>query len=529
MGTGKARAAERTVIDRMRAIARHRGLRVEFPEPVMAQARALVAAPGIDDPSLTDLTELPFVTIDYPQSQDLDQALFIERMGTGFRVDYALADAAHFVRPGTALWDEAVARGASYYLPGLTLPMLPAELSEGIVSLGAGVDRRALVFRIELAADGAVRTTELVRARIRSRAKLSYGGVQRLFDEPAASGLEGQEFTASLRLLGEVGRIRIERAEKHDVVEYDRVAVRLSCAGVDSTRLEITGEVRNDVQRWNEQISLLTNIEGAGFLLRRADPMSGLRGVFRVHPPPPADDLAGLETLIRDLVQALELDHRWIWRRSAGESLADYVDRLPDEGRGVRLARALQRQALLVNEPGRFSVEPGPHYGIGAAAYARFSSPMREMVGIATTHLALHQLDRTPSGLTREQLEEIVRLGNESKRQQKRITRDADEQAIDQLLSGELDRPERARPIRTATVMGVSERKIYLQLDEPPIEIKLYLPDQERLLGEQLTAVNRFELRGKDGLSIRVGDEARVVTHAYDRERRRWVLRLVRR
>ncbi|HUH03761.1 MAG TPA: RNB domain-containing ribonuclease [Kofleriaceae bacterium] len=521
-------AAADTALAEVHRIAARCGLRPGYAPEVQAETDALLAAPGIDDPALVDLTALPFVTIDYETSRDLDQALHVTRDGDGFGVWYALADAAYYVRPGSALFADALVRGTSYYLPGLTVPMLPPELSEGIVSLNPGVDRRALVFRMLLDATGQVRSTELVRARIHSRAKLTYDGVQAHFDAPARSPLRDREFTASLELLAEVGRLRIAHAEARDVVKYDRIAVRLSLRDAGAERVRIDGEPRNDVQAWNEQISLLTNIEGARFLAARVDPSTGLAGVFRVHEPPTELELGELRGSIDELVKALELEPTWRWDR-ARESLGDYIGRLPDEGPRARLSRALQRQAMILGRASYFAITPGPHYGIGAAAYSRFSSPMREIVGVVTKHLALHQLAGTSvaqSGLTRALIEAACESGNRSKALQKRATRDANKLAIDQLFTSELERAPEARTVYDATVMGLSAAKIYLQLDAPPIEIKLYTVDQAQLLGSTPIATSRFELRVGKRI-IRVGDAVRARVHGYDRARDRWVMRLL--
>ena len=90
---------------------------------------------GLDDPQLLDLTHLPFVTIDNENSRDLDQAVHIDRTDQGYRVMYALADAAYYISPGSALFDEALKRGTSYYTPLLSAAMLPPPLSEGLISL----------------------------------------------------------------------------------------------------------------------------------------------------------------------------------------------------------------------------------------------------------------------------------------------------------------------------------------------------------------------------------------------------------
>jgi ribonuclease R len=153
------------------ALAVRHGLNPVFPPRVMADADALRARPGIDDPLLADLTGLPFCTIDGPATRDLDQALHVEALVTGFRLHYALADASWFAPLGSALFAEALRRASSFYLPGLTIPMLPRVLSEDIVSLLPQVPRRALVMTLELDADGEVMRRDWVRARVRSRAK----------------------------------------------------------------------------------------------------------------------------------------------------------------------------------------------------------------------------------------------------------------------------------------------------------------------------------------------------------------------
>lgn len=177
----------------IRAILEQEGLDPRFSDEVMAEAAALVASPGLDDPALEDQESIPYVTVDGEHTRDLDQALYLERDGDGYRILYAIADAAYYVRPGTALFAEALRRGTSFYLPGLSVPMLPRSLSEGAVSLNANVVRRALVFDMRIDDAGLCRGTEMRRARIRSRAKLTFEQVQTLLDEPAVSPLAGAE------------------------------------------------------------------------------------------------------------------------------------------------------------------------------------------------------------------------------------------------------------------------------------------------------------------------------------------------
>lgn len=103
-----------------------------------------------------ELLDVPFVTIDPPGSKDLDQAVALERTPDGFRVQYAIADVAAFVDPGSAL-DQAVnTRGQTFYFPDTRIGLHPPILSEGAASLLPGQIRPAVVWTIDLSADGEI-------------------------------------------------------------------------------------------------------------------------------------------------------------------------------------------------------------------------------------------------------------------------------------------------------------------------------------------------------------------------------------
>src|SRR5690606_6732699 len=140
-----------------------------------AEAAARAWRPGAGARRL----DLPLVTVDPPGARDLDQALHLAQRpgGAGFRVTYAIADVAAFVAPGGAIDREALARATTVYLPGQRIPLHPPVLSEDAASLLPGVDRPALVWELDLDAEGALVATRLQRAVIRSRAQLDYGSV----------------------------------------------------------------------------------------------------------------------------------------------------------------------------------------------------------------------------------------------------------------------------------------------------------------------------------------------------------------
>lgn len=504
-----------------------------FPPEVDAEVEAILKNPGVDDAALRDLTSLPFVTIDNEDSRDLDQAMFLRRLDGGrVEVLYALADAAYYVRPGTALFAEALRRGTSFYLPRLSVPMLPRALSEGIISLNPQVDRRALVLATTLDASGQLLGTEVLRARIRSQAKLSYSGVQRWHDDPASSPLSGQPWTETLELLREVGLLRIQAARERDVVSYERRYIDIDYGDAQGFTFVATGASRFEVERWNEQLSLLCNMEGAR-LLTEAAGLPYVQPIFRVHPAPSPASLRALREGIEALVHARGLDPAvWCWRPRAeygadGESLAAYIERLPAADPDTeRVRRTIESQAMISAEASTFSADVGPHWGVGAPGYVRLSAPMREIVGVFTHKELLERLGRPEDAANNaddEQLRlRVVEAANRARSVQRQLTKAANKLVIDQLLQREAEAPLEARPWRLATVMGIKPTRLYLQLDEPPIEIKLYA---ETLDGTWAATPDRTCFT--DGARRFVlGDAARVRVRAYDAARERWSFEL---
>src|SRR5690606_6016891 len=116
----------------------------------------------------------------------------------------------------------------------------------------------------------------------------------------------------------------------------------------------LMADARHEVERWNEQISLLCNVEGAKLLsegpVTAADgaPANNVQAIFRAHAAPHPRRVRDLERFVADLVRARGLDDTWRWRRG-DESLAAYLARLPEDGDDGRLAQAIHRQAMVIN------------------------------------------------------------------------------------------------------------------------------------------------------------------------------------
>src|SRR5690606_6007456 len=156
------------------------GLPIAFPPEAEAQAAA--AQPVALDKRV-DLRELPLVTIDGADARDFDDAVYAEpdpdpANPGGWHMVVAIADVAHYVRPGDALDAEARRRGNSVYFPDRVLPMLPEGLANGLCSLRPGEDRACLAVHLWHDRRGRKLRHRFERALMRSRARLTYEQIQ---------------------------------------------------------------------------------------------------------------------------------------------------------------------------------------------------------------------------------------------------------------------------------------------------------------------------------------------------------------
>ncbi len=491
-----------------------------FSTAVRREVEGWLAKPDIDAPDLLDLEALAFVTVDGESSKDLDQALYLrKREGGGLTVYYALADASHYVRPGSALFAEAMHRAASYYLPSVMVPMLPRELSEGLVSLNPEVSRRAVVFEMQLDDMAEVVSSRVLRARVRSRAKLSFSGVQAYYDEPDSSDIVDPAIRCSLDLLRTFGELRLRRSGERDIVRYRRVELQVELPNRSCRGFLVNEAIRHPVERYNEQLSLLCNEQGAT-LLQRASQDPHVEPIFRVHPEPEAKSFEAFRSLTEAVADAHGLDARWRWRRE--QTLADYLAALPEEPRSV--AQALHRQAVMVNVGSVFQQAPGGHYGVGADVYARFSAPMREIVGVY-----LHrELVEAVTGQTRADAElraEVIERANAARQLQRRLTNGSNLLVLDQIFRG----AQVEDRTLCATIVGLTESKAYVTLSPQPVDAKVHLRDHNRSAGDTLRLTSdRCGLVDEAGtLRFRLGDEVGIRVVEHESASHHWLLVLL--
>ncbi|GAB3818567.1 RNB domain-containing ribonuclease [Kribbella italica] len=373
----------------LQTIRRELEVPAEFPPEVVAAALA-----AKDNPRLPDLdrTDLEFVTIDPPDSMDLDQALHIERAGDGYTVHYAIADVAAFVQPGDPIDIEARKRGETLYAPDKRTPLHPPELSEGAASLLPDAVRPALLWTITVDASGEGTDVVCERALVKSRAKLNYAGVQKDLDAGTAS--------ESLQLLREVGKLREQR-------ELERGGVNLPIPDQEVVTHDgqWTLEFRAPlpVEGWNAQISLLTGMAAAHLM------MYGEIGILRTLPESHDD----LRRKLENTAKALGIE----W--PVGTSYAEFIHGLdplvPAHAAMLAACTVLFRGAGYTSFSG--GVPERPEHAAMKSEYAHVTAPLRRLVDRWTGEICVALCADAPvPDWVRESMDEIPKIMEECDR-----------------------------------------------------------------------------------------------------------------
>ena len=324
----------------------------EFPEAVQSAAVQDAREPRMPD---LDLTHLEFLTIDPPGAMDLDQAMHLEAAGDGYVVHYAIADVMAFVAPGDPVDVEAHARGESLYGANSKVPLHPRVLSEGAASLLPDEERPAFVWTIGLDASGSLTDVRVERARVRSRAKLDYEGVQ----EQIHQAPEG----STLALLETIGELRIAQEAERGGVSLPMPAQEIDVAD-DRARLEFREML--PVESWNAQLSLLTGFAAASLMLE------GKVGILRTLPPAPEDAVRRL----RRTARALGID----WPNTMGhpEFIRSLDPSRPADAAMVVACTRLLRGAGYASFHGQ--VPDQAQHAALASPYAHVTAPLRRLV-----------------------------------------------------------------------------------------------------------------------------------------------------
>jgi ribonuclease R len=455
-----------------------------------------------------DLRHLPLVTIDGEDARDFDDAVHVSRTPGGYRLVVAIADVAHYVRPGGPLDREALRRATSVYFPGTVLPMLPEKLSNGICSLNPDVDRLCMVCDLALDKAGKPLQADIYEAVMRSHARLTYTRVAE-----ALGGAPDADIAAlldDLRVAHELAKKLTEQRSRRGSIDFDLPEAKIVLDD-EGQVAEIVRRPRNDAHRLVEEFMLAANEGVARFFEVR-----GLPTVYRIHDQPDQEKLDAFAALAR--THGFELP--------AGDELTPGVlNEFLKAVEGKPAQKALNSLLLRAMMQAQYSPDNIGHYGLAAPTYLHFTSPIRRYPDLMVHRLLKEHWARGGRPLREHEQEEqeaflagVSAQCSDRERAAMKAERD-----VDNFYSALYMQDKVGQKFR-AVVSGVVDFGLFCELEE--VFVEGLIPAESLGEGVNLDKELQRLVVGNSGRAYSIGDEVLVEVIAADAPRRRITLAL---
>ncbi len=400
----------------------------------------------------TDLRNVPLVTIDPADAKDYDDAVAAtpdknKANKGGWVIHVAIADVAHYVRPGSALDRGAKLKGNSCYFPDRVVPMLPERLSNDLCSLRGDEVRPCLAVRMVFDKDGNKLRHRFMRGLMRSQARLSY--------EQAQSAIDGN-VDKTTKLIAEtvlkplwqaydtLSKARQRRGPLD--LELPEHKIMLSDDGSISG---IQLKERLDAHRLIEELMIQANVCAAKTLEAK-----GISLVYRVHEPPSEDKLASL----RDFLKTIDLS------LAPGQTIkSKNFNGILQKTRDSGYADLVSDVVLRTQSQAIYSAKNKGHFGLNLRRYAHFTSPIRRYADLIVHRALIRALKLGRDGLTDEEIEtldETAELISNHERRAMAAERDSTDRFVAAFLS------ERVGVTFDARISGVTRFGLFVRLNE---------------------------------------------------------------
>ncbi|WP_128477313.1 ribonuclease catalytic domain-containing protein [Halorussus pelagicus] len=322
-------------------------IRDEFPQEVLTEAekRTEDIQQEIQDEvdEREDLREMTTWTTDPVDAQDFDDALSIEERDDEYVLWVHIADVTHYVNPETNMWEEAVERANTVYLPAYTMHMLPPVLAETVCSLVPNEDRLAHTVEMHLDKENlGYENIEIYKSVINSDERLTYTQAERRIDDEDADLHEENKLAFEL-----ADKMHEQRKEEGSLVLNPR---------------------RDRAHTIIEECMLKANKAVTHTLMWDR----GVEAMYRVHPQPSPDEWGEALQEIQDLNGVSVPGSKWDDPRQAvNATLEESPDRQLDK---------IQWAVMKVMPRARYMNDPfGGHHALNFEIYGHFTSPIRRL------------------------------------------------------------------------------------------------------------------------------------------------------
>lgn len=320
---------------------------------------------AIEKKNRIDRTNERVYTIDAADAKDLDDAVSVKKQSDGtFLLSVYIADVSHYVKENTALDKEAIARGTSIYIPGRVIPMLPKELSNGICSLNAGVERLALGVDILISKNGDVINSQVFKAIIKVTKKMSYDKVYKVITNNEDDELKEEygNYKDDLMNMNELAKILNNKRMEKGCINFDIPEMHV-ILDVDGKVKNIEAYPKTFANQIIEEFMLITNMVIAEkyFFLQ-------LPFIYRIHEKPDEEKLRDLNLILSNYklkIKGIKDVHP--------KAISDILNNIDSQD----VKDIISTYVLRAMKLAKYSNECLGHFGLNAKYYCHFTSPIR--------------------------------------------------------------------------------------------------------------------------------------------------------
>lgn len=425
------------------------GIPDDFPESVIKESQSL---PELKLRGRTDLRATPLITIDPPDARDHDDAVFAEAdtdpaNNGGWVVLVAIADVAHYVRPGTRLDHEAQLRGNSVYFPDRVVPMLPERISNDLCSLREGEDRPCLAVRMVIDRSGNKKSHTFLRAMMRSAAKLSYQEAQAAIDGKPSEKCKPLMDGVLRPLWAAYGAMATAR-DRRQPLDLDLPERKIQLDDKGQVARIVVPE-RLAAHRLIEEFMIQANVAAAEALESKRAPV-----VYRIHDQPTKEKLKSL----REFLESLDIK-----LAPQGALKPEQLNRILERAKTLPVPELINEVVLRSQSQAEYNIENIGHFGLNLRRYAHFTSPIRRYADLLAHRALIRGLRLGDGGLEDSEVSDLANVAKSISDAERRAMA-AERETTDRLIAAHL--ADRIGSTFSGRVAGVTRSGLFVRLKE---------------------------------------------------------------
>ena len=377
-------------------IAATHGFDYEFPDEVKEEVKNIPKDIKNEDLSnRVDLRNKLIFTIDGEDTKDIDDAISLEILPNGnYKLGVHIADVSHYVKPGTAIFREALKRGTSLYMLSSVIPMLPRELSNGICSLNPNEERLAKSCEMEIDPSGNIISSKIFDSVIKSNKKMSYTAVNKIIESNEIP--EGYEdYAELLKEMNNLSKRMSAKRKNAGAVEFDKPEMKI-ITDIKGRIKEIKVLKQRSAELLIENFMLAANETVATTVAKRKLPF-----IYRVHDLPNKDKLS-------EIADNICSNNNEIKKPSAPFSSSKVIQRFLSILSKYQEYPAYSNMILRCMSKAEYSNNNIGHFGLAMQNYTHFTSPIRRFPDLIVHHLLSLYDNKDLSDINMRELNETI-------------------------------------------------------------------------------------------------------------------------